>query len=250
MDKSGEGVSRFFAKNFCLSAEKLLWGTLRCIRKFRTSQNFMHKKGISLNSVENLCLLVPIKFVGEPFWVSKKFWYRKISTKGEGSFTVLSKFFLSHRTERTSPGNHSVFQKISGREKYFMDKRGGGIIKIFRRKFLSHRTEIFHWRTLWCFRKILLSKIFMHRRGRGITVLSKFFVSQDRNEKLCKGTLLFSGNFLVSKKFMDKKVLITIFRRSFCLTVPKYFIGEHFGVSENIFYRKFSCIGGAVASRF
>ena len=42
----------------------------------------------------------------------------------------------------------------------------------------------------------------------------------------------------------------TIFRRSFCLTVPKYFIGEHFGVSENIFYRKFSCIRGGGASWF
>ena len=43
---------------------------------------------------------------------------------------------------------------------------------------------------------------------------------------------------------------ITIFRRSFCLTVPKNFIGEHFGVSEKFFYRKFSCIGGGGASRF
>ena len=34
--------------------------------------------------------------------------------------------------------------------------------------------------------------------------------------------------------------------KSFCLTVPKYFIGEHFGVSEKIFYRKFSCIGGGI----
>ena len=39
----------------------------------------------------------------------------------------------------------------------------------------------------------------MHRRG-GITVLSELFVSQDRNEKLGKGTLLLSGNFLLSKK--------------------------------------------------
>ena len=30
--------------------------------------------------------------------------------------------------------------------------------------------------------------------------------------------------------------------KSFCLTVPKYFIGEHFGVSEKFFYRKFFCI--------
>ena len=122
----------------------------------------------------------------------------KFQAKEGGSFTVLSKICLSHRTEKTSPGNHSVFQKISGREKYFMDGGGGGYHD-FPSKFLSHCTEIFHWRTLWCFRKILLSKIFMHRRG-GITVLSKFFLSQDRNEKLCKGTLLFSGNFLVSKK--------------------------------------------------
>ena len=35
-----------------------------------------------------------------------------------------------------------------------------------------------------------------------------------------------------------------IFRRSFRLTEPKYIIGEHFGVSEKFFYRKFSCIGG------
>ena len=69
------------------STEKFCWGTLRCFRKFRVSQIFMHKKGISLNSSEK---------------------------------------FLSHRTEKTSPGNHSVFQKISGREKNFMDKKGGG----------------------------------------------------------------------------------------------------------------------------
>ena len=81
----------------------------------------------------------------------------KFQEKEGESFTVLSKKFLSHSTEKTSPGNHSVFQKISGREKHFMDKRGG----------------------------------------------------------------------------------ITIFRRSFCLTVPKSFIGEQFGVSEKFFYRKF-----------
>ena len=93
----------------------------------------------------------------------------KFQAKEGGSFTVLSNFFLSHRTEKTLPGNHSVFHTISGRENYFMDKGGGGVI--------------------------------------------------------------------------------TIFRRSFCLTVPKYFIGEHFGVSKKYFYRKFSCIGGG-ASRF
>ena len=78
--------------------------------------------------------------------------------KEGGSFTVLSKNFLSHRTEKTLPGNDSVLQKVSGREKYFMNKRGGGEYHDFPSK-------------------------------------------------------------------------------SFCLTLPKYFIGEHFGVSEKFFYR-------------
>ena len=46
------------------------------------------------------------------------------------------------------------------------------------------------------------------------------------------------------EKFFMNKGGITIFCWSFCLTVPKYFIGEHFSVSEKFFYRKFLCIGG------
>ena len=46
-------VSRLFVQNFVAhSTKKIRWGTLWCIRKFRALQNYMHKKGISLNSVE------------------------------------------------------------------------------------------------------------------------------------------------------------------------------------------------------
>ena len=78
--------------------------------------------------------------------------------------------------------------------------------KSFRSNFFSHSTEKLRRGTLLCFRKILLSKIFMHRGG-GITVLSNFFL---------------------------------------CLAVPKNFVGEHFCVSEKFWYRKFSCIGGGI----
>ena len=48
------GVPRFSVENFLsYSTKKFRCGTLRCFRKFRVSQNFMHKKRISLNSVEN-----------------------------------------------------------------------------------------------------------------------------------------------------------------------------------------------------
>ena len=123
-----------------------------------------------------------------------------------------------------------------------MDRGGGGggiTIHDFPSKFLSHCTEIFYWRTLWCFRKILLTKIFMHRRG-GITVLSKLFVSQDRNEKFCKGTLLFSGNFPVSKKFMDKRGHITIFSQNFYVSQCRKISSGNPTVFEKIFgFKKF-----------
>ena len=61
--------------------------------------------------------------------------------KEEGSFTVLSNFFLSHTSEKTSPGNHSAFQKISVREKIFMDERGGMVSRFSVEKLLSHSTE-------------------------------------------------------------------------------------------------------------
>ena len=147
----------FSFKMFCLTVPKNFVG-----EQFGVSENFfvyrkiLFIRGYHKNPLKNFCLTVPMKFV-EHFCVSKEFWYRKFSSKGGGSFTVLLKFLLSHRTEKTSPGKHSVFQKISGREKIFMEGRW------------------YH-------------------------------------------------------DFPSK---------SFCLTVPKYFIGQHFGVSENFFNRKF-----------
>ena len=135
----------------------------------------------------------------------------KFQAEEGGSFTVWSKIFLSHRTEKTSPGNHSVFQEISSRGKIFMDKRGEGGgregggrgeggITIFRPKvFVSLYQNISFENTL-VFQKNSFIEIFHAQEGRGITRLSKIFVSHYRNVKLCKGTLLSSGNFLVSKK--------------------------------------------------
>ena len=119
-------LSRLFVQFFLShSTKKFRWGTLRCVRKFCASQNFMHKKRISLNSVEiSLCHSAD-KIRRRTLLFRKNSGIEKFQGKEGGSFTVLSKIFLYHRTEKNSPGNHSVFQKISGREKYFMDKRGG-----------------------------------------------------------------------------------------------------------------------------
>ena len=93
--------------------------------------------------------------------------------------------------------------------------RGGGGITIFRRSFCLTVPKNFIGEHFGISEKFFYRKFSCTGGGRGITVLSKIFVLQDRNEKLCKGTRLFSGNFLVSKKFMDKRGLITICSRNF-----------------------------------
>ena len=41
---------------------------------------------------QNFCLTVPKKFVVQPFYVSKNFWYQKILWRGEEG--AVSRFFL------------------------------------------------------------------------------------------------------------------------------------------------------------
>ena len=212
----------------------------------------LHAKGYHYFPLKNFRLTVPKNFVEEPFFVSQNFWYRKnLWIRGGGEYhefpskflshctkifhwrtlwcfrkILLSKSFmhrrgaawfcqnfLSHRTEKTSPGNHSVFQKISDRAKYFMDKRGGGYHE-FPSKFLSHCTKIFHWRTLWCFRKILLSKSFMHRRG-AAWFCQNFLSHRTETKSFVKEPFFFPEVFWYRKKFMDKRGHITIFYRKF-----------------------------------
>ena len=188
-----EGVSRLFVQNFLShSTKKFRLGTLRCIRKFRVAKNFTHKKGISVNSVEKSLSHSADKVRRRILLCFERILLSKSFNQGRGNF------FLSHRTKKLRQRTILCFRRfLIGKNNSWI--RGGGGYHDFPSKFLSNCTEIFHWRTLWCSRKILLSNIFMHRRGAS-WFLSKFFVSQDRNEKLCEGILLFSGSFLVSKK--------------------------------------------------
>ena len=102
-----------------------------------------------------------------------------------------------------------------------------------------------------CFRKFPVAKKFTDKRGGGVSRFSVENFLSHSAENFRRGILYCCNNFGYRKSF-DKGGggSITIFRRSFCLTVPKYFIGEHFGVSEKFFYRKISCIEGGGASRF
>ena len=68
------------------------------------------------------CLTVPENFVGEPFCVSEKFWYRKKLwiRRGEGgSVTIFHQKFVVSQYRKTSSGNPRLFDKISGIEENF-----------------------------------------------------------------------------------------------------------------------------------
>ena len=89
------GVSRFSVENFCHTVPKSFFGTVRCFRKFRVSRNFMHKKGISLNSVEKFLSHRTENFRGYPFNVSEILGYRKILCIIGGITFFRRKFFVS-----------------------------------------------------------------------------------------------------------------------------------------------------------
>ena len=94
-------------------------------------------------------------------------------------------------------------------EKFCVSEREG-VSHFSVENFLSHSTKKFRWGTLRCIGKFRVTKIFMHKRGRG------YHISQSK---------------------------------TFCHTVPKNVVGEHFVVSENFGYRKILCIGEGVIER-
>ncbi len=122
-----------------------------------------------------------------------------------------------------------------------MDKRGGGSIKIFVENFLSHSAEKFcRWTLLCC-----VSESFRQRKSlwiRGEGGVSRFSVENllsHSAEKVRRGTFLCFGKSLVSKNVRDKRGggYHDFPSKLFCLTVPKNFVGEPFGVSKNFWCR-------------
>ena len=113
-----------FVENFLShSTEKIYWGKIRCIRKFRVSNFFCMKRGYHDFLSKIFCLTVPKNFVGEPFCVSKKFWYRKLPCIGGGHHGFVENFW-SHRTQKLRKGFFLCFRNFLAWKK-IMDKRWG-----------------------------------------------------------------------------------------------------------------------------
>ena len=132
-----------------------------------------------------------------------------------------------------------------------MDKRGReGVSRFSVENLLYHRTEKLCTGTLMRFRKFLVSKNFMAKRGEGGREYYNF------SSKIYCLTVLkkFLGEpFGDSEDFGYRKILCMrggyhdFLSEFFRLTLPKNFVGEPFLVSEKLCYRNFSYIKGAVS---
>ena len=163
-------------------------------------------------------------------------------------------------------GDTSVYQKISGIEKFYASE---GVSRFSVENFLSHITKKFRWETLRCFRKFRVSQNSMHKKGISLNSVEKFLshsADKIRRRTLCferilvskifkqkrgegienfqakEGEALRSGTLLccVSENFRQPKSLWIrkgeyqdFPSKIFCLTVPKNIVGEPFCVSEN-----------------
>ena len=194
---------------------------------------------------------------------------------------------MSHSAENFRRGESFTVAIISGIEEVWI-RGGGGEYHDFPSKFLSQCTEIFHWRTLWCFRKFFYRKfscigggggasrfcrdflshrtetksfvqepfcfpeIFWYRKNLwirgGISQFSVEVLMSHSAENFRKGILLFLRKFLVSKSFMDEKGVSRFSVENFWSHSAEKFRGHSFNVSENLGYRKILCIIGGITS--
>ena len=170
-------------------------------------------------SFKIFCLTVPNNLVGVPFCAvfQKIPGIKKVWIRGGGEYQDFPSKIFCLTVPEISVGESFLCFTNFGHRKSLDDKSGvgGGGYNGFPSKFLSHCTKIFHWRTIWCFRKFPSSKIFMHRRGEASRFCRNFLSHRTEAKSFVKKPFCFPAIFWYRKKFMDKRELITIFSRNF-----------------------------------
>ena len=119
-------MSRFFDETFSShSAEIFCRGTLMCFRNFRVSQEFMHSKGISLNSVEKILSHSADKFPRRTLLCFKRIFESKIFKQKRGKLQgFLESFFYLTGPKKLRQGTILGFTRFLVVEK-FLWMRGG-----------------------------------------------------------------------------------------------------------------------------
>ena len=147
-------------------------------------------------------------------------------TQGVSRFSV--KNLLSHSAEKSSRGSLLCCVSEKFRQPKSLWKRGGGIIKIFSRKvfFSQCRKNQQGNPSVLCFRKFLVAKFFMDKKGEYQEFPLKIFCLT--TEKFRSGTLQFVINFGYRKTLCFRGLCNDFLSKIFRLTVPKKQQGKPF----------------------
>ena len=157
-----------------------------------------------------------------------------------GVITILSRKLFVTQYQKMSLGNTSVYQKILDIETFYASEReiGGGEYHVSPSKTFCLTVPIKFVGEHFCVSKDFWYRIFEAKEGEASQFCRNFFYLTGP-KKLLQGTNLFQKNS------GGEKILKIgggghhgFPSKFFCLTVPKKFVGEHFGVSGNIGYRK------------
>ena len=196
------GIKFFRLNFLVSQCRKISWASLQCFRKLGVSKKFLHDRGYHIFPSKIFGLTEPNFFIGEHCAVSEKlcyrkfsciggeasrlcriflshrtettifvkeafcfpenFWYRKKNMEKRWHITIFSRNYYVSYCRNISSGNPTVFEKISGFEKFCGWKRG---YHVFASKVIGLTVPKNSWASLQCFRKFGESKNFLHDRG-------------------------------------------------------------------------------------
>ena len=197
---------------------KYFVGIYSMLQKTPGIENLMHDRGVTTFR-RNFFVSQCQNFRGHPFNVPENLGYRKTFCLIGGIKLLCRNFFVSP-CRKFLYTNPTVFERISRFEKFLRMKKWG--IIFFRRETLVSRSQKISWASLQCFRKIVVSEIFMYNRGYHV-FCQKFWVAQCRKKIVGIPSILWKIG--VIEIFMHKRGYHVIPLKVLCLTVPKYFVG-------------------------
>ena len=214
-----------FVELFCLTSPKINVGEPVCVSEIFWFQNFSDISGVLLLS--SVFVSQCWKICGEPSNDLKKFTAPKnfMQNRCVSRFSVEN--FLSHSTEKLREGPLSFGNLLVSKKFWIISCHDfAGIFCLTVPKFF--------WGFIDWYKKAI-QKIYAWKRSSKIFP-GKSLVSQYR--KTSCGTLLCSKNFLVRKKFMDKKGGVKFFRRSFFVPSRRKHRGRAFLCFRNVLVSK------------
>ena len=165
-----------------------------------------------------------LRCVSEKFRQLKSVWIR-----GGGSIKIFSRKFFSYSAEKISRVNLLCCVSENFRQPKSLWIRGGGSIMFFSRQFFFAQCRKSQQGnpSVLCFRKLLVAKSFMDKKG-GISRVSVENFLSDSAEKFRRETLQCVISFGYRKILCFRGLCNDFLSKNFCLTVPKHFVVEPF----------------------